>query len=195
MMHVIIADQISEKIEVSDRTLFLLGGIAPDAVSSKDFSHYFSGNIADYSRTIDYHAFWQKYHTLEAVDYVRGYFTHLVADDIWLKGFYLPWLKNRLENDPYMLTNYHNDFRLLNRMLLAHYQLSPQLLDTTKEKTLPDLEEVKAADVRNFISYLYSDMEDQQTDTNKLNVFTLEQIIGYIETSIDKGLQQIQFLK
>ncbi len=194
-MHVIITDRISEKIEVADRTAFLLGGIAPDAVSSKDFSHFFSGNVADYSRTIDYHAFWQKYYTLEAVDYVCGYFTHLVADDIWLTGFYLPWLKNRLENDPSMFTKYHNDFRLLNRMLLAHYQLSPQLLDTTKEKILPDLEEVKAADVRSFIPYLYSDMEDQQTDTNKLDAFTFEQIIGYIETSIDKGVQQLQLLK
>lgn len=35
-MHLIIGQQIAEKLNVEDRTSFLLGSIAPDAVQTKD---------------------------------------------------------------------------------------------------------------------------------------------------------------
>lgn len=36
IMHLIIGQQIAEKLNVEDRTSFLLGSIAPDAVQTKD---------------------------------------------------------------------------------------------------------------------------------------------------------------
>lgn len=53
-MHLVIANRIAECLSLEDRTPFLLGGIAPDAVSPKDLSHFFIGDVKDYSRTIDY---------------------------------------------------------------------------------------------------------------------------------------------
>ena len=95
VMHLVIANRIAENLSIEDRTPFLLGGIAPDAVAPKDLSHFFTGDVQDYSRSIDYKGFLDKYRSQAENHYLLGYFTHLIADDIWLKGFYLPWLKKQ----------------------------------------------------------------------------------------------------
>ncbi len=194
IMHLVIAYKIAERLSIEDKTAFLLGGIAPDAVSPKDLSHFFIGEVQDYSRSIDYKGFLNKYSSQAENHYVLGYFTHLIADDIWLKGFYLPWLKNRMEVDKELLNLYHNDFRLLNGKLLEYYGFTDELRKTLSHiPVILDLQEVKSKDVEEFIPYVLGDMEyDKEVINEKLNVFTFNQIIGYIETSVDKGLLNIK---
>ena len=134
IMHLIIANRIAECLSIEDKTPFLLGGIAPDAVSPKDLSHFFIGEVQDYSRSIDYKGFLHKYSSQVENHYILGYFTHLIADDIWLKGFYLPWLRNRMDVDKELFNLYHNDFRLLNGKLLEYYGFTDEL-----RKTLSDI--------------------------------------------------------
>ena len=194
IMHLVIANRIAEQLSIEDKTTFLLGGIAPDAVSPKDLSHFFKGEEQDYSRSIDYKGFLDKYSSLAESHYILGYFTHLIADDIWLKGFYLPWLKNRMEVDKEILNLYHNDFRLLNGKLLDYYgfkdEFKEMLCDTP---AILNLQEVKSKDVEEFIPYVVGDMEyGKEVINEKLHVFTFNQIIGYIETSVDKGLMSIK---
>ena len=194
IMHLVIANRIAECLSIEDRTSFLLGGIAPDAVTPKEVSHFFKGNVQDYSRYIDYKGFLDKYSLQAENHYILGYFTHLIADDIWLKGFYLPWLKNRMETNKELVNLYHNDFQLLNGKLLEFYDFTDEL----KEKlsyppTIFDLQEVKSEDVEEFIPYVVGDMEyGKEVINEKLNVFTFNQIVGYIETSVDKGLLNIK---
>lgn len=194
IMHLVIANRIAECLSIEDRTSFLLGGIAPDAVTPKEVSHFFKGNVQDYSRYIDYKGFLDKYSSQAENHYILGYFTHLIADDIWLKGFYLPWLKNRMETNKELVNLYHNDFQLLNGKLLEFYDFTDEL----KEKlsyppTIFDLQEVKSEDVEEFVPYVVGDMEyDKEVINEKLNVFTFNQIVGYIETSVDKGLLNIK---
>lgn len=38
IMHLMIANGIAEKLSIKDKTSFLIGGIAPDAVTPKDLS-------------------------------------------------------------------------------------------------------------------------------------------------------------
>lgn len=195
IMHLIIAHKIAEKLSLEDKSPFLIGGIAPDAVSTKDASHFFAGDLKDYSRHVDYMAFYEKYKSEAENLYVLGYFTHLIADDIWLQGFYLPWLKNRMEADHELFKRYHNDFQLLNGKLLEHYELTIELKnDLSHIPNAPDLEEVSSKDVMEFLPYVTGDMEyDKEIVLNEnLLVFTLEQIIGYIETSVDKGLVELK---
>ncbi len=48
---------------------------------------------------------------------------------------------------------------------------------------------MKASEVEQFIPSALGDMEyDQDALDEKLHVFTFDQIVGYIETSADKGL-------
>jgi len=192
-MHLIIANRIAEKLSVTNRSAFLLGGIAPDAVSPKDLSHFFAGDVQDFSRMIDYSGFLDKYRTLPQNDYILGYYTHLIADDLWLKGFYLPWLKNRMEQDPNILALYHEDFRLLNAKLLDYYGLDSELLKEMEHSSaMVNLEEVTIKDVLDFLPYVKGDMQYPLHDLETpLKVFTLEQIVGYVETSVDKVIIHI----
>lgn len=194
IMHLVIANRITECLSIEDRTPFLLGGIAPDAVSPKELSHFFKGEVHDYSRSVDYKGFLHKYSSQVESHYILGYFTHLIADDIWLKGFYLPWLKNRMEANQELFTMYHNDFQLLNGKLLEYYGFADELRKILRNlPTIIDLQEVKAKDVEGFIPYVLGDMQyDKEVINEKLNVFTFNQIIGYIETSVDKGLLNIK---
>ncbi|MFC5464210.1 zinc dependent phospholipase C family protein [Lederbergia graminis] len=197
IMHLIIGHKIAESLSIEDNTSFLLGSIAPDAVFSheeKNSSHFFKGDVQDYSRHIDYEGFLHKYNSIVDRSYILGYYTHLIADDVWLKGFYLSWLKNRMDADEGLHKLYHNDFRLLNGKLLEYYGLTDELRETLNDfPSISDLDEVKAQDVERFISYVKGDMEyEQQVINEKLNVFTLNQIVGYIETSVDMGILKIK---
>lgn len=43
IMHLLVADMAAEKLKIRDKASFLLGGIAPDAVSPKELSHFYTG--------------------------------------------------------------------------------------------------------------------------------------------------------
>lgn len=195
-MHLVIANRIADDLSIKDKTSFLLGGIAADAVSLKDLSHFYKGDVKDYSRYIDYKAFIHKYSFNKDSHFIQGYYTHLIADDIWLRGFYLPWLKNRMESDENTFHRYHNDFRLLNGKLLNYYGFTQQLNEAlSKSGTIIDTEEVKSNDIKRFVPHVIGDMDYGRDELEQpLIVFTLDQIIGYIETSVDKGLMSIKSL-
>jgi hypothetical protein len=195
-MHLVIANRIADELSIKDKTSFLLGGISADAVSPKDISHFYKGDVKDYSRYIDYEDFIHKYNFNKDSHFIQGYYTHLIADDIWLKGFYLPWLKNRMKADTNIFNRYHNDFRLLNGKLLDYYGFTQQLSEAlSKSGTIVETEEVKSNDIEEFVPYVIGDMDYGRGELEQpLKVFTLEQIIGYIETSVDKGLICIKSL-
>ncbi|MGO4730540.1 zinc dependent phospholipase C family protein [Paenibacillus sp. 2KB_22] len=197
IMHLVIANRIADSLSIKDKTPFLLGSIAPDAVSSKDSSHFFAGEVQDFSRNVDYKGFIHKYRSQAEDLYVLGYFTHLIADDIWLKGFNLPWLKNRMDADAELYKLYHNDFRILNGKLLEHYGYTDELRRSLNYiPTLPELDEVKSKDVEKFVPYVLGDMEyDNAILDENLNVFTFNQIVGYLETSVDMGLLNMRYVK
>jgi hypothetical protein len=189
VMHLIIANEIANRITIQDKEAFLLGGIAPDAVNPKDFSHFYIGDVHDFSRCIDYQSFLRKYISNNSLDYVLGYYTHLIADDLWLKGFYLPWLKNRLEQDERIFHLYHNDFRLLNGQLSEYYGVTNEVLKEPKLDSAIDLEEVAIQDLERIIPHIIMDMDYEPSVLDeKLQVFTFNQIVGYVETSVEKGL-------
>lgn len=190
IMHLIIANEVANILQVQEKTAFLLGGIAADATSNKDASHFFKGNAQQFTRCIDYNGFSEKYNLQAKNEYVLGYYSHLIADDIWLQGFYLPWLKNRMEANSEMGARYHEDFRLLNGKLIEHYRIGDSIKkELTNEAKLIDLEEVKSEEVMNFVNLIVEDFNyDQSTLNVPLTVFTLDQIIGYIHTSIEKSI-------
>lgn len=42
----------------------------------------------DGPRFANYHAFIEKYHAEIRNDFMLGYITHLVSDDVWMKSIY-----------------------------------------------------------------------------------------------------------
>ena len=47
IMHLIIANQVADALEIKDKAAFLLGGIAADATSNKEASHFYVGKHED----------------------------------------------------------------------------------------------------------------------------------------------------
>ena len=187
---------MADALGIEERTPFLLGCIAPDAVNSseeKNKSHFFKGEVRDFSRSVDYKGFLLKYKEQLNNPYLLGYCAHLIADDIWLKGFNLSWLRNRMDSDEGLYELYHKDFQLLNGKLLEHYLLTDEIRYVLKYfPAIPDLEEVKSRDVEKYVPYVFKDMEyEKEVLHTKLNVFTFNQIIGYIETSVEVGTLNI----
>lgn len=60
-MHLIIANKVANKLKIDNKTEFLLGGIAADATSDKETSHFYVGKNEEYTRKIDYEKFRLKY--------------------------------------------------------------------------------------------------------------------------------------
>ncbi|GGA80877.1 zinc dependent phospholipase C family protein [Ornithinibacillus halotolerans] len=193
IMHLIIANQIAGKTKIQDKQTFLLGGIAPDAVHPKVRSHFYKGSDKDFSTKIEFEKFFKKYP--EKTDYLLGYYTHLIADHLWIHGFYFGWLKNRMNADETLYQRYHGDFRVLNAKLLNYYQLDHGLLNNLDFNNIPDLDEVKKADVEAFVPYVLEDMNYPKEHLDaELNVFTFQQIIGYIESCAHLGLIRLKEL-
>lgn len=192
VMHAIVGYQLAKALSIKDKTSFLLGNIAPDAVSSheeKNASHFMIGKAEDYSRRADFTGFLHKYKSeVEKQNpYILGYAAHLVTDDVWLLGFYQSWLKNRMEADEGLHELYHQDFRMLNGKLLEYYGLRETLVQAFNDFVpIMDLDEVPAKNVEKFVPYVIGDTDyDQDVLDKELQVFTFQQIIGYLETSVD----------
>ncbi|MGD6969001.1 hypothetical protein ACQCVP_21510 [Rossellomorea vietnamensis] len=101
-----------------------------------------------------------------------------------------------MEADENIFNRYHNDFRLLNGKLLDYYGFTQELSESlNKSGTIIDTEEVKSNDIKEFVPCVIGDMDYGSDELEQpLRVFTMEQIIGYIETSVDKGLIGIKSL-
>ncbi|WP_458121625.1 zinc dependent phospholipase C family protein [Paenibacillus sp. Z6-24] len=197
IMHLIIGHKIAERLNIADKASFLLGSIAPDAVITKDESHFYRGEHQNFTRYIDYQEFLDKYKSHSNDLYVLGYFAHLIADEQWMKGFYMPWLRNRMEADPGVYPLYHDDFKLLNGKLLEYYDCTNEMRKAIHNQTdeVIDLDEVKSSDVSEFVPYVLGDMEyEQQVLHEPLNVFSFIQIQGYIETSVNVAIMNLQQL-
>ncbi|TMU87622.1 hydrolase [Bacillus sp. BHET2] len=196
VMHSIIAYRLAQHFELEDRASFVMGGIAPDAVNDKELTHYYYGDVQDFTRGIDPERFLRSQTNPKLSPFILGYYTHLVADDLWLKGFYLSWLKNRMNADSSLYERYHGDFKMLNGQLLHYYGLKNELLQIVDEpfKYL-DVTNVSRHMVEGFIPSLKEDMSYNEREIQApLTVFTLQQIIGYIETSIEMGIQKMELL-
>lgn len=98
-----------------------------------------------------------------------------------------------MQANPDLYQTYHKDFRLLNGKLLEHYGLKDALSKKlTDVPAVPDLEEVESKDIEAFIPHVLSDLEyDEESLSQELQVFTLVQILGYIETSVQVALLKI----
>ena len=156
IMHAIIAIKIAEKLYIQDKTSFILGGVAPDAVHSAEEKelHTFTLVQRKLYEKDRFQFFFQKYKAHMDSPFLLGYYTHLIADDNWLSGF-STLAKNRIENDETIAPLYYNDFKLLNAKLLHHYDTEQQLFSLlNQEAHIMDIEEVSKENVFSFRKYL-----------------------------------------
>lgn len=185
MMHVAIAYEVSKLIEIENLSMFLIGALAPDATDDKKLTHYFSGDMKTFDRAVNYEDFVNQNYPLTN-DFLKGYYTHLVADDIWINGFYSMWLKDAMDSDSNFQKLYYLDFQRLNQIILNEY---PQLKVVLEKLTLDDqsdLLNIPKTSIEMIISDIQADMSEMYSSDN-LYVFSKAQILGYIKSSAKKS--------
>src|SRR5699024_6319986 len=150
------------------------------------------GSHEDYTRIVNYEKFYEKYKGNRNKAYILGYYAHLITDHIWLTGFFQPWLKNRMEHDSSLHQRYHHDFSLLNRKLATHYNISVDTFENVSDTEIPHLDEVSGDDVKKLFSFIYDDLRSPENESEPLKVFTMPQIVGYIETAIEVSVKKVR---
>lgn len=194
MMHLIIANQVFEKLEITNQQRFLLGGIAPDAAftsDSKNSSHFFEGRLDDGTRFVNYKGFIEKYQAYIQDEFMLGYLTHLISDDVWMKFIYFKHdFYNRLSNDPELLGRWHDDFRKLNGKLIEKFEcigLKNKLIGATLDNKVC---EIDSKDLQSFTIETLNDFTYNKDDIAKeLQVYTFREINDYIEQATNMAIK------
>lgn len=179
LMHLVIGNEVLAHLTDVDRTAFLLGNLAPDATTSKQNTHYYAGRHEDMTRRLDLEQYW-----VDSVDenqsFRLGYYCHLVADEIWLQGFYKAWLKQVITKDPEKQAMYYADFDSYNARLV-------QRLDAFDFDVLTNAAQ---GDLLALILKIKQDAKATEEGTYKM--FLPHQLDGYVETCILRCRQMVQ---
>lgn len=183
IMHLAIGKRVSEMVPLEDFDAFILGSVAIDWVRDKELSHFYRGETDAYTRHINFEEFNDTYSTVND-DFKRGCYAHLIADDVWLQGMYLPWLRYLIKRQDNPVS-YHEDFELLNAQIAKYYNLEA-LLDTV---SVPEIDRdiylpIEFGNLDKMVDQLYLDIRTEKQ--GELTVFNFNQILGYIETSAEK---------
>lgn len=192
VMHAIIAHEITKRIKFEDTDMFLLGAIAPDAYSDKEKTHYFTGDALQFSRRVDYSAFIDDF-DIALSDYHLGYYCHLIADEMWLQGFYSPWLKKLIEVKPEIQQSYFNDFQNLNALLQTEYSDIKDAYQSIKiPLNIPVICGITFDSMNNLMSAINADFNT--TSQDELKVFRYDQISAHLKRAVDHCVYRLKSL-
>jgi len=137
-MHAAIAALLMAKYHQLDTT-FLVGNEAHDvdkiSQMSKDETHYLVPSNRG-TRRIDLRAFLQEHPETLSYSFTLGYYTHLLADEVWLTDVFMKVVPPQ-DNPrrPAVLERYYEDFKKLNPYLVHKYGLQP--LPSTATEAVP----------------------------------------------------------
>ncbi|WP_214699869.1 zinc dependent phospholipase C family protein [Exiguobacterium sp. s57] len=177
LMHLVIANEMLPALSEVDEVAFLLGSLAPDATTEKGDSHYYAGRHDDLSRRLDLEQYWRDSED-EEMSFRLGYYAHLVADEIWLQGFYKGWLKELIIQDPSKQAAYYADFDAYNT------RLSDRLgtFDFERLKGNPELVELVEKVER----------DAAMTEEGTYTMFLPHQFDGYVDTCVRRCLEMVK---
>lgn len=192
VMHAILAHELTKRIKIKDIDSFLLGAIAPDATNDKELTHFFTGDALQFSRRVDYSGFMEAFDDTVS-DYHRGYYCHLIADEMWLQGFYSPWLKKLIEMKPESQGAYFKDFQILNALLQSEYtdvKAAYQSIETEFE--VPVICGISNDALAMLLSALNDDFNTRSQEA--LQVFRYDQISAYLKRAVDHCVYRLESL-
>ncbi|MFD1675148.1 zinc dependent phospholipase C family protein [Alicyclobacillus fodiniaquatilis] len=196
-MHLLIADYVVRELDISDRGDALLGAIAPDARAEKLGAH-FKGDLHRYALNapIDFGRFVVKYRDRFTDAFFLGYLTHLITDDIWTMKTDFSGFEARLKAQPELYKIYHADLWLCNAKLDEIYRPHGVYDALSSAHTVPDMDEIDGAAVLAYKHEALNDFTYPIENRRKpLSLFTLEDMIHYVERAKSKSLDICRMVK
>ncbi|MHC8518758.1 hypothetical protein [Weissella confusa] len=138
LMHAAIATLLMAKYHQLDTT-FLVDNEAPDVDKinqmTKDETHYLVPSNRG-TRRVDLRAFLQDHPETLSDPFTLGYYTHLLADEVWLTDVFMKVVPPQDDpRRPAVLERYYEDFKKLNPYLVHKYGLQP--LPATATEAVP----------------------------------------------------------
>ncbi|WP_214825685.1 zinc dependent phospholipase C family protein [Exiguobacterium algae] len=179
LMHLVIANEVLSHLEGMNEIDFLLGNLAPDAVDAKAGTHYYAGRHDDLSRRLDIEQYWIDSEG-EELSYRLGVYCHLVADEIWLQGFYKGWLKQLILSNPSKQAAYYKDFDAYNAQLAN--RLGGFDFDRLKRQAVGGMHDLVSKVER----------DAQETEKGQMTMFLPHQFEGYVDTCVLRCRQMVQ---
>lgn len=194
-MHYCIATMIAEKINISGRSEFLLGGIAPDIHGlmgvAKGITHFKERDEVGKNH-INYKGFYETYRELINEPFYLGYLCHLISDWVWNDMYFkkVKFVSSEQWNQSLQAT--YRDYAKLNGRIIRHYSLA------IHELKIPDFKiNIEQYDVNflpSLVGLLVKDFEIDESHMNEpLELFENDnrEIIDYINKSV---FESINFL-
>ncbi|WP_215145866.1 zinc dependent phospholipase C family protein [Exiguobacterium qingdaonense] len=177
LMHLVIANEMLPELSEIDEVAFLLGSLAPDATTEKGTSHYYAGCHEDLSRRLDFEQYWRDSEDVE-MSFRLGYYVHLVADEIWLQGFYKSWLKEIITQNPEKQVSYYADFDAYNA------RLSERLGSFDFERLKGNKELIELVEK--------VEQDAAMTEEGTYTMFLPHQFDGYVDTCVRRCLEMVK---
>jgi len=99
LTHLRVAERVADQLNISDRSLFFAGSIAPDSDIPSDISHWC---VNGDKTTCDVQGFFNDYisgcHHAEDKDFYWGYYFHLLTDILWHEQKIVPLKQESKDN-------------------------------------------------------------------------------------------------
>lgn len=149
IIHIAIANEYIKKHqeEIKDTKAFIKGTIAPDLSNNKYESHY--GNYAE--KHVGLSNFMKQIEIDINSDYGKGYFLHLIADELF---YHNTFKKEKMYVQKNHLKTFYHDYDCLNKEIFKEYEIKdipdeakkhakevnekPELLDFARVKKFID---------------------------------------------------------
>lgn len=194
MIHIAVANEINKKVN-RDKSKLLIGTIAPDISKligeDKVKSHFLDDNPLEIPR-LDW--FLVRYKDYLSDDFVLGYYIHLYVDYLWFKYFMtevhdandyitkIDGTKVKVTEDMFRYYLY-NDYTNINIELIDKYNLDLKIFYNEIPDIKPIIKEIPMDKLDVIINKTSEIIEN--TKKNKDMMFNMENVIRFIDTSVE----------
>lgn len=213
ILHMTAAQMLFNKHRmIADRDSFEVGNLIADSVSDKTYSHFRHPRRQEKLMVYpDLDLFLAKYKRLLTDSSCLGYYFHLYVDRLYAKE-YIPQLVSFFDangqeaSDRKDITHalikrtgelvpvktffsdeyYYGDFTKLNTYLIHRFHLSIVL---NSDVINPGIEEVDYKDIERIEKQLQGYLDVPKTAVNELRVFEAENLIQFLEKTVEKFYQ------
>ncbi|WP_105616123.1 hypothetical protein [Vallitalea okinawensis] len=186
IIHLVISKKVSQNFDF-DALKFSVGNLLPDCHERNNEAKYMShfrirNSQFNSKRLLDYKEFANKYSNYIKDEVYLGYFSHLISDEIWLKGIYSKYMLD--ENYCIKEENrgtYYKDYGRLNSYLIHKFQLKNDI----KQIDPVTINEIDHSKISDLLIGLDSDFDKNESTTCELKLFSESDILNYIEEAAD----------
>lgn len=187
-MHLLVADAVATSLGIRDRGRILLGSLAPDARKSDETHYKSAAHPLFLNPSLNFGECMIKYERHFSDPFFLGYLSHLVMDDVWTMKTEFSGFEARVVANSQIYAQYHEDLRLCNAQLDHYYRpigLREALLASCD---VPAMDEASPQEVLRYKKEALADFEYTSAHgTMPLQLFTLEEMVQYVERSISKA--------